>query len=148
MLIERPDASDKVLGILDAVSPEMFVGGSDCCCGIVVADLLLMSKSSVPVLPEDLLVVRLESVCWDGTLEPVPENVTPLETVPALETSFVVESPNPEEPPLAGEESWPSKVADVPGRTSKELPILCGVFVLKDLVISVMVEAPKRKDVC
>ena len=67
--------------------------------------------------------------------------------VPALEPSFVVESPEPEDRPLAREESWPSNVADVPGRTGKELPILCSGFVLRDLVISVMVEAQKRKDV-
>lgn len=147
MLTEGPDVLDKVPRMLDAVSLEMFNGGSDCCSGNVVADPLLMSKSSFPVLAEDLLTVRLESVCWDGILETVLESVTPLDMVPDLEISFGIESPKPEDPPLAGEESWPSKVADVPGRTGKELPILCGGFVYKDLVISVTVEAPKRKDV-
>lgn len=113
----------------------------------MVVDLLLMFKSSVPVPPEYRLVVRLVSIFWDGIPDPVPEGFKPSDMVPPLEPSCVVESLESEDPPLPGEESLPSKVADVLISAVRELPILFGGSVLEDRVISVMVEAPKRKDV-
>lgn len=147
-LTEGRDIRDKVPVSVEAVSSETFDEESDGCCpGIVVVHLLLMFKSSVPVFPEYRLVVRLEPICWDGAPELVREVVKPWDTVSALEPSCVVESLEPEDPPLPGEESWPSKVADVPGCADNELRILCDGSVLEDLVICVMVEAPERKDV-
>lgn len=146
-LTEGRDIRDKVPVSVDAVSLEMFNGGSDCCARIVVVDLLLMFKSSVPVFPGYRLAVRLVSICWDGIPDPVPEGFKPSDMVPPLEPSCVVESLESEDPPLPGEESLPSKVADVLVSAVRELPILFGGSVLEDRVISVMVEAPKRKDV-
>lgn len=108
--------------MVEAASPEVYDEESGSCTGIALADPLLTSELSAPVLPKGLLMVKLGTVCWYVADDPATGGVAPGDATPVLEASCAVANPGSEELPLLSDESVPLKVTVALICADTELP--------------------------
>lgn len=121
-LPRRSETTGEVSEIVEEASPEKSNEENESCVDIVLADLVLRSDFSVPVLPKGLLIVRLGPVCWYVADDPAAGVVMPWDMTPVLEASCAVSNPVSERLPLPSDESAPLKVIVALICVDKELP--------------------------
>lgn len=137
------ETKSEVPVMVEAASPDVSDEESGSCAGVVLADPLITSELSVPVLPKGLLMVKLGTDCRYVADDPAAGRVAPGDATPVLEASCAVSNPGSEELLLLSDKSVPLKVTVAPICADTELPLLCGRLVYDDLSCCPLVGAPR-----